>query len=240
MNGFFQSTYLTSGATPASIPGSNNAFGAWTVIWSNVPAPLDGYILTSYCSVSNSLLNIGIGPAGSTSPTFIQLNNFQQAAAGGGTILVPIRVPAGATIFGQGAINGNTGNLSVTLSGIPSGNIPPSMIGNQILSGATGLSDAYFQTTFPGSSITQLTTTPTPDIVKMIWLNNTGNSSFQASIGIGPSTTLDEYIIENMLFYNSGYVAQLTAIPCFVPPGNNFFLDVVSTNGNQGTFLYLI
>ena len=222
---------VTSGSTTLT-------YGAWTLL-GTTDCAWDGLILTWSGMGQNQVLQLGIG---SSSSPFVILENYFANAAGSQPILIPIHIPAGTSIYAQTAsgqsASGNATNVAVT--GIRAGGLPPEICGRQILSGNVSLSNSNLMLSIAASATIQITSAVLPTAAKRIWLMAGSLNGMEWAVGVGPSTSLVDTLISDLLSYSSQYSAISNEFPIFIPAGQNIFLVNQTTSSGYVSMYYLI
>lgn len=223
--------FPTSGRVGLLPSGSANTYGAWTSMWT-APFALDGLVLNWQPLAANSLIQIGIGPS-----QYIILENWLSFNNGSNPITIPVKIPAGVEIYGQYAVNNTDTTTSyAVLEGIPSGSLPKESLGFRISSLGALISNTYFGVTYNASTIYQLTSSPLLIPAKRLWVIM-ANTPINFSVGLGPSTSLTDTLIQNLIGAQGTGNGYIQEVPIFAPAGNNLFADM--TDANFGSFYIL-
>ena len=224
-------SFLLSGS-PVGVPSADGAFGSWVLAYTP-SVPLFGfYVCFQNINAGGEpgLFNIGVGSS--------QYVIAEQLYAAGTSMSyrVPIFIPAGTPIYLQAATYAGTYTYQCSIIG--QGGKSQDRLIRKINVCENPLSLAYFQTTYPASATTQITTSAVPHPIKGIIVGSNANTAQTLGMSAGPSTTADLVIAQNLLLFNDQYYFQLTELAVDLPPGLNLFLVNQGTNAGQGNCYY--
>lgn len=233
------STYINLNTSGVSVPAGYEAYGAWTEI-GTLPFATDGLVMqvTDFNTGTNQAWAFGVGPSGSSAPSskgFVQNMILFQSTSDivAPVYTFPIPLPAGSLLYAQSGANGNEASQSLNVWGIPSGSLASEEKGVFWTTAGFNFSapNATLLTPVPIGTTVEFAAAPAVPI-RRVRIDISAYEPYELAIGYGPSSTLTHTLFSAILWNGSSTAILSKEFPCWIPPGQNLFVQNLNTTSS--------